>query len=332
MHSRIRSGDLQKSRLPIRVSKIVLATLMVLVITASMGMDAFGQVSAQIEFGGQRELRFYTDQDSASGTVPMDGQYVWDGFSMRSDGPGDLLSPVLQVQSTIPPSTFNRWDPFTPTITQEDSTYLYTWSFDPSYPPSSWMPQVDMFSNLHTTQAVGYDSSRTVFPEVLDQVTTEQTVTVEVTPLEEFNSFPGGPTPFSVMISFPEEGQVSVQLVSYSSNTGVEPQVSTPDIPDQSLWWFFAPSVGTTYSFQAVVSVTNHMFPVSIRYKPGVYLEGFPTTSAISDTGSSISIVDPVLGTVTYSGGRIPLERQYRNVYAIQLQFRSLECGSNCFG
>jgi hypothetical protein len=161
----------------------------------------------------------------------------------------------------------------------------------PTLPPLSGMRQDFQFTNVSTPFTPGFNSSRTVAPEVISNGGAFQTVTITVTPVDARYTA-------SDLIGTNLTINLSGNYASLTSPTNLDQNetVSAQISPDGNASWSLSnPILNKSYVFTGTQFVPNS-FGASIDSKPSASVQMFVAHRTAIVDGPSVSIADPILG------------------------------------
>jgi len=225
--------------------------------------------------------------DSMAAGTQLTGARRWDlalsnGYSSAFD------NPTISVSTSLDPSWFaGGHQPGSSTWSSLGANASLLWEFYLSQSAGSGL--------LNFTP--GYDSSRTVSPLIVPPGISQQTVTITVTARDQryYSNSMINPSsgigilmPGATILSIAGPSNLTPGVEAYYSGLGLaNPQLNKP------------------YTFTVVVQVDNPASSPMVN-KPGiaVVMMVFNPGSSSSTSGTSMTIADTVLGTITYSVGQ----------------------------
>ncbi len=202
-----------------------------------------------------------------------------------------IVSPSLTIGSNLPPSNFWIMAP-SPETSSSDGTYGYHWTIS-DLPEDGGVlaPEFGVIwdKRLATTD-FGYDYVRDVSRVAFSEMTATQTVTIEITPREEFD----------VLFVFALVNFATPE-VEYSLREGtIAPEPTAP--LGSGVVWVFDPVKDVTYTFTYEIEIVNHVYPDPIVLIPFNWVDLWVLEQGVAFAeGSSISGPHPYLGTLTFA-------------------------------
>jgi hypothetical protein len=231
-----------------------------------------------------RSRLYFTPSDSVVHDQSLRGNYSWD-IAVT----GKTAAPV--AIEVLTPHTFRAPSPIPNSTTRQDSQYRYRWEGGIS--DVSRM-RVYLRSDLEVMFRPGFDSERTVSPEILSDQTTTQTLQVKVTPREDISAI-------DISVYWDETPEANATLIPNSDL----PRLEAPKYPSPSgrsaMWRIEPPVKGKEYAFVAQFRTENKLYPKQITYRPSVNIGFFEPGTTRTVTGSTVTVEDDLLGTVTVS-------------------------------
>jgi hypothetical protein len=262
--------------------RVVLAPILLLIMVLSCLDVTLAQPTLDVNFS--RGRLYFTPSDSVVYDQSLRGNYSWE-IAVT----GKATTPV--AIEVLTPHTFPAPSPMPNSTTRQDSQYRYRW--DGGISDVSRM-RVYLRSDLEVMFRPGFDSERTVSPEILNDRTTIQTLQVKVTPREDISAF-------YISVSWDETPEANATLVPNSDL----PRLESPKYPGPSarsaLWNVESPVKGKEYEFSAQFRIENRLYPKQITYRPSVSIGFFEPGTTRTLTGSTVTVEDDLLGMVSVS-------------------------------
>jgi hypothetical protein len=276
---------------------------MILTILASSIPIALGdaaQSSVQADLWRERFIR--TDSDSINFDASLAGAYRWSLGMDSVEATFPIISaPQISITTQYNQSRF-YFDP-APSVAScagEPELCKYNWTFS-DIASGGYGADTYIESDLPVTFSPGFDSERTVSPLLLFSDQVNQTVTVHVTPREEYQRI-------QVAIYADTTDLTNGTLVTGSATLTPEPAGGCDfeagvGYDAYVSWNCPNVQVATTYTFTAEFQINNNAYPTIVENKPRVVVRGQRILDDRSDIlqGSSLTVTDDVLGDVTYS-------------------------------
>jgi hypothetical protein len=262
--------------------KVVLSLILLFIIVLSCLDVTLAQPTLDVSVS--RGRLYFTPSDSVVYDQSLRGNYSWE-IAVT----GKTTTPV--AIEVLTPYTFRAPNPMPNSTSRQDSQYRYRW--DGGISDVNRM-RVYLVSDLQVMFSPGFDSERTVSPEILNDQTTTQTLQVKVAPREDISAF-------DISVSWDETPEANATLVPNSDL----PRLEYPKYPGPSarsaFWKVESPAKGKEYEFSAQFRTENRLYPKKIAYRPRVSISFSEPGTSQTLTGSTVTAEDALLGKVNIS-------------------------------
>ena len=235
----------------------------------------------------------------------QNGFKIWQ-FNMQNNGQTDITNPTITLKSGYDSSIFDSVPSFPyiynlPTLTPGQD-YSTDWLM-PTDAADFNIIQPNYSTAVSFT--TGYDSTRTVSPEMIPVGGTQQTVTITLTPVD--SQYASELSGLGILLST-NVPDVTVVSTTYPANLDQGEQVSSSsESGDLTDWTLNNSQLNKQYTFTVILNVPNNTGQ-PFAFRPEVHFWGSWKTAFQEAVGPSVTITDssldgntPGIGAVTYA-------------------------------